>query len=64
MAYIKTYYDAPATWSAMEVYHDLQVKRYHVQGMTNEETGTVNYSHTPPGDRYFTPAELRRRGKR
>lgn len=64
MAYIKTYYDAPATWSAMEVFHDLQVKRYHVQGMTNEETGTVNYSHTPPGDRYFTPAELRRRGKR
>lgn len=64
MAYMKTFYELPVTWSAMEVFHDLQSKRYYVQGMDNEEGGTIDYSQEPPGERYFTPAELRRRGKR
>src|SRR5690606_37249685 len=64
MAYIKTYYELPVTWSTMEAYHDLQSKRYYVQGMDNEEGSTIDYSQEPPGERYFTPAELRRRGKR
>lgn len=64
MAYIKTYYEVPATWTSMDVFHDLQSKRYHVQGMDNEEGSTIDYSQAPPGERYFTPAELRRRGKR
>ena len=64
MAYIKTFYELPVTWSAMEAYHDLQSKRYYVQGMDNEEGSTIDYSQEPPGERYFTPAELRRRGKR
>lgn len=64
MAYMKTYYEVPATWSGLDVFHDLLSKRYHVQLLDNEETGTVDYSNSPPGERYFTPAELRRRGKR
>lgn len=64
MAYIKTYYEAPATWSSLDVFHDLLSKRYHVQLLDNEEIGTVDYSKNPPGERYFTPSELRRRGKR
>lgn len=64
MAYMKTYYEVPATWSGLDVFHDLQNKRYHIQLLDNEEKGTVDYSKTPPGERYFTPSELRRRGKR
>lgn len=64
MAYIKTYYELPVTWTGMDVFHDLRDRRYHVQGMTNEEPEEIDYSNPPPGDRYFTPAELRRRGRR
>lgn len=64
MAYMKNYYEVPVTWTTMDVFHDLKAKRYHVQGLDNEEQGTTDFSNEPPGDRYFTPAELRRRGKR
>ncbi|WP_430461997.1 DUF1329 domain-containing protein [Thalassolituus sp. LLYu03] len=64
MAYIKSYYEVPVTWTTMDVFHDLKAKRYHVQGLDNEEEGTTDFSEEPPGERYFTPAELRRRGKR
>ena len=64
MAYIKTHYELPVTWTGMDVFHDLLDRRYHVQGMTNEEPEEIDYSNPPPGDRYFTPAELRRRGRR
>ncbi|MEK9712877.1 MAG: DUF1329 domain-containing protein [Thalassolituus sp.] len=64
MAYIKTYYELPVTWTGMDVFHDLRDRRYHVQGMTNEEPEEIDYSNPPPGYRYFTPAELRRRGRR
>ena len=64
MAYIKTYYELPVTWTTMDVFHDIKSRRYHVQGLDNEEAGTIDYSQEPPGERYFTPAELRRRGKR
>jgi len=63
MAYLKNYYELPATWTAMDVYHDLQARRYHVQGMDNEERTTIDFSQASPGTRYFTPQELRRRGR-
>ena len=63
MAYLKSYYEIPATWTAMDVYHDLQARRYHVQGMDNEERTTMDFSQASPGTRYFTPQELRRRGR-
>lgn len=64
MAYLKNYYEMPLVWSAIDVYHDLQARRYHVQGLDNEERGTIDYSVAPPGKRYFKPSELRRRGRR
>ena len=64
MAYIKTYYELPVTWTTVDVFHDLKARRYHLQGLDNEEEGTIDYSQDPPGERYFTPAELRRRGRR
>src|SRR5690606_16341380 len=51
-------------WRVSMAYINLQSKRYYVQGMDNEEGSTIDYSQEPPGERYFTPAELRRRGKR
>lgn len=64
LAFIKNFYEVPATWSALESFHDLKSKRYHVQGLKNEEPTQIDYSLAPPGERYFTPAELRRRGRR
>ena len=64
MAYIKTFYELPVTWTTLDVFHDLKAKRYHVQGLDNEEQKTIDFSDKPPGERYFTPSELRRRGRR
>jgi len=64
MAYVKNYYEVPATINSLDVFHDLKARRYHVQGLDNEERSTVDFSVDMPGDRYFTPAELRRRGRR
>lgn len=64
VAYLKNYYDLPTTWSALDVFHDLQARRYHVQNLDNEEPNTIDFSQTAPADGYFKPAELRRRGTR
>ncbi|WP_373387957.1 DUF1329 domain-containing protein [Pseudomonas alcaligenes] len=64
VAYLKNYYDLPTTWSAMEAFHDLQSRRYHVQNLDSEEPATVNFTKAIPEDSYFTPSALRRRGTR
>ncbi|TBU90616.1 DUF1329 domain-containing protein [Phytopseudomonas dryadis] len=64
VAYLKNYYELPTTWSALDVFHDLQARRYHVQNLDNEEANTIDFSQATPGDSYFTPAALRRRGTR
>ena len=64
LGYIKNFYEPPVTWSAMDVFHDIKARRYHLQGLDNEENGTIDYSQEAPGERYFTPSELRRRGRR
>lgn len=63
MAYLKNYYELPGIWTSMDVFHDIQARRYHVQGMDNEERTTIDFSQVSPGARYFTPQELRRRGR-
>lgn len=64
MAYLKNYYELPTTWSALDVFHDLQARRYHVQNLDNEEANTIDFSQSTADDGYFTPAALRRRGTR
>ena len=64
IAYLKNYYDLPTTWSAMEVFHDLQSRRYHVQNLDSEESSTANFSKPIPSESEFTPSALRRRGTR
>lgn len=64
IAYLKNYYDLPTTWSALDSFHDLQARRYHVQNLDNEESSTIDFSQPVPDDGYFKPAALRRRGTR
>jgi hypothetical protein len=64
MAYLKNYYELPAIWSALDVFHDLQARRYHVQNLDNEEPETLDFSQPVPDVSEFTPAALRRRSTR
>ena len=64
IAYLKNYYYLPTTWSALDTFHDLQARRYHVQNLDNEEPSTIDFSQAVPDDGYFKPAALRRRGTR
>ncbi|MFQ3171500.1 MAG: hypothetical protein ACI9DG_001535 [Oleispira sp.] len=64
MAYLKNYYEIPVTWTTLDVFHDIKARRYHVQGLDNEEYKTVDFTKEIPGDHYFTPSALRRRGRR
>ncbi|RMR37147.1 DUF1329 domain-containing protein [Pseudomonas syringae group genomosp. 3] len=64
MAYLKNYYELPTTWSALDVFHDLQARRYHVQNLENQAPGTSDFSQPVPGANAFKPAALRRTGFR
>ncbi|NQD91518.1 DUF1329 domain-containing protein [Pseudomonas sp. CrR25] len=64
IAYLKNYYNLPTTWSAVDVFHDLQARRYNVMNLDSEESGTTDFNQPVPSDQYFKPSELRRRGTR
>ncbi|MEE8321784.1 MAG: DUF1329 domain-containing protein, partial [Gammaproteobacteria bacterium] len=56
------YYDVPVLWTTLEVHTDLQAGRYIAIGLDNESTPynfNVEYKDTE-----FTPAALRRAGRR
>lgn len=56
------YYDVPTHWSTLDVYHDLNSRRYLAIGLDNE---TKMYDFTiRPSDKDFTPQALRRAGRR
>ena len=60
----KSYYEVPTVWTTIDVFHDLQAKRYHVQGLDTEERYTLKFSDRIPNRRYFSPQALRRQGRR
>lgn len=64
MSVAKNFYEVPTTWSALEVFHDLQARRYHVQGLDTEEPKTQVFSDEMPNKRYYSPSSLRRRSVR
>lgn len=59
LAFLKNFYELPATLPAAYVFHDLQSGRYHVQGLAKDgqEAMTLN---DMPGSGEFTPAALSR----
>lgn len=56
------YYEVPAQWSTLEVFHDLQSRRYIAMGLDNE--GRMYNFDAKLTDSDFTPSALRRRGIR
>ena len=64
VAYLKNYYELPTTWSALDVFHDLQSGRYYVQNLDNEESGTSDFGQPLPDANHFSVATLRRVGTR
>ena len=64
MALLKNYYELPCTWTALDIFYDLQARRYHVQGLDTEERSTLVFTNEVPDRRYFSPQSLRRRGTR
>ena len=56
------YYEVPTQWSTLEVFHDLQSRRYIAMGLDNEAK-MYDFSVTLK-DKEFTPSALRRAGRR
>jgi len=56
------YYEVPAQWSTLEVFHDLQSRRYIAMGLDNESK-MYDFS-VELKDKNFTPSALRREGRR
>jgi hypothetical protein len=56
------YYEVPTHWSTLEVYHDLNSRRYIAIGLDNEDR-MYDFS-VKLSDNDFTPAALRREGTR
>lgn len=56
------YYEVPTHWSTLEVYHDLNSRRYIAIGLDNEDK-MYDFS-AKLSDNDFTPAALRREGTR
>lgn len=62
MAYILNYYELPAQWSTLDVFHDLQSGRYLALGLDNEDK-MVEFD-APLTDSDFNAQSLRRIGRR
>ena len=62
VAYGVNYYEVPTQWSTLDVYHDLNSRRYLALGLDNESK-VYDFTVTLK-DKEFTPQALRREGKR
>lgn len=62
VAHAINYYEVPALWTTLEVFHDLQSGRYLALGLDNEDP-MYDFNVTFGGDE-FNPAALRREGVR
>lgn len=56
------YYEVPTQWSTLEVYHDLQSRRYIAMGLDNEAK-MYDFS-AKLKEKDYTPSALRREGRR
>ena len=62
-ALLKNYYELPGVWSSGDAYHDLQARRYSVNGLYSEEKIAPVFETKVPNSRYFKPSSLRRLGR-
>ena len=63
MSLLKNYYELPGVWSAGNIFHDLQSRRYSANGLYSEEKQAPVFESKVPNKRYFKPSSLRRRGR-
>jgi len=61
MAHELNYYEIPASWSTLDVYYDLQARRYLAQGLDNNSK-MYNFD-AKLSDKKFTKSALRRAGR-
>lgn len=62
LAHAINYYEVPTLWSTLEVFHDLQARRYIAIGLDNQEK---MYEFTSDlSDEEFSPNSLRQEGRR
>ncbi|OIQ48680.1 MAG: outer membrane lipoprotein-sorting protein [Gammaproteobacteria bacterium MedPE] len=61
MAHELNYYELPASWSTLDVYYDLQARRYLAQGLDNHSK-MYNFD-AKLSDKKFTKSALRRAGR-
>ncbi len=59
----KNYYEVPATYTSGDIYHDLQSRRYSINFIYSEEQHAPIFENKVPDKRYFSPSELRRKGR-
>ena len=62
MAHGLNYYEVPTHWSTLDVYYDLNSRRYLAIGLDNEED-MYDFSQSF-NDNEFTQGALRREGRR
>ncbi|MGC5703108.1 DUF1329 domain-containing protein [Pseudomonas sp. NFXW11] len=60
MAYLVNYYNLPAVMSAVDVFHDLQSRRYQAQGLSNEQPEVIRFLPAPGDAGMFKPNDLPR----
>jgi len=63
MALLKNFYELPGTWTGLNMFHDLQSRRYSANGLYSEEKRAPLFENKIPNKRYFKPSSLRRRGR-
>ena len=61
MAILKNYYELPGVWTTLDVFNDLQARKYHVRGLDSEQEHARKFTDAHPGKRHFSPFTLRRR---
>lgn len=64
MAYLKSFYEVPMVWTALDTFYDVLGQRYGVQFLDNEEARSADFSKPIPADEEFSPAALRRKASR
>jgi hypothetical protein len=62
--YAKLYWEVPLMAESNEVHHDLISRRYNVVTMMGENPGPYDFTQSPPGESFFTPANVRKMGVR
>ena len=62
IAHSVNYYEVPTQWLMLEVFHDLQSRRYIASGLDNQSD--MYDFEAKVTEREFTPSALRREGRR